>query len=154
MNSSMPRLKVMQMPEIKIKYLRGVESIEMFKNGDWVDLRAAEDIKYNSGSFFMIPLGVAMQLPEGYEAIVAPRSSTFKKYGIIMVNSVGVIDESYCGNNDEWQFPAYAVYGGMIHKNERICQFRIIKHQPKLHLIPVEDLGNEDRGGFGSSGSI
>lgn len=139
---------------IKIKYLRGVQEIERFDGGDWIDLRAAEDINMESGEFKMIPLGVAMELPEGYEALVVPRSSTFKKYGIILANSIGIIDESYKGDNDEWHFPAIALRGTHIRKNERICQFRIIRHQPLIHLQEVESLGNADRGGFGSTGRM
>lgn len=139
---------------IKVKYLRGVEPIERFNTGDWIDLRAAEDIHLLSGEFEMIPLGVAMELPQGYEAIIAPRSSTFKKYGIICVNSIGIVDESYKGDNDEWHFPVLAMRNCRIKKNERICQFRIVRHQPLIHLQVVESLGNEDRGGFGSTGSV
>ena len=111
----------------------------------------------------LIPLGVAMQLPKGYFAEIVPRSSTFSKYGIIMTNSVGIIDESYCGDNDEWRFPAMALYPNdfrngktccFIPKNERIAQFRIVKKQPKIEFIRVEELGNEDRGGIGSTGRI
>ena len=137
---------------IRIKYLHGVKPIEKISVGDWIDLRAAQDMHLFANEFRKIPLGVAMQLPEGYEAIMAPRSSTFSKYGIIMTNSIGVIDESYCGDNDEWQFPAYAMLDTFVHKNDRICQFRIIKHQPKVELIAVDSLGNEDRGGFGTTG--
>jgi dUTP pyrophosphatase len=100
----------------------------------------------------MIPLGVAMELPMGYEALVAPRSSTFNKYGIILVNSIGVIDESYHGDGDEWHFLAYAICDTYIPKNERICQFRIIEHQPDVEMVEVETLGNADRGGIGSTG--
>jgi dUTP pyrophosphatase len=102
----------------------------------------------------MIPLGVCMELPNGYEALIAPRSSTFKNLGILMANSVGVVDESYCGDNDEWHFPAIATRDTIVHKNERICQFRIIQHQPLIHLIEVEHLGNADRGGIGSTGRM
>ena len=102
----------------------------------------------------MIPLGVAMELPHGYEALVAPRSSTFKKYGIQLANSVGIIDESYKGDNDEWNFLAYATQDCHIHKNERICQFRIIQHQPLIQLVEVDHLGNDDRGGIGSTGRV
>ena len=137
---------------IKVKYLGGVEKIKQIAVGDWIDLRAAEDVRMKAGEYKMFPLGVAMQLPEGYEALVLPRSSTFKKYGVILVNSMGVIDESYCGDNDEWQFLAYALRDTVIPKNERICQFRIIEHQPKVELIEVESLGNADRGGIGSTG--
>lgn len=141
------------MERILIKYFGDVEHIGKISVGDWIDLRAAEDVHMKAGEYKMFPLGVAMQLPKGYEALVAPRSSTFKKYGIILVNSIGVIDESYCGDNDQWQYPAYAVRDTFIPKNERICQFRIIRHQPEIELIEVEHLGNEDRGGFGSTGT-
>lgn len=142
------------METIRIKYMRGVQKIERFNVGDWIDLRAAEDVMIDSGQFKLIPLGVAMELPQGYEALVAPRSSTFKKLGIILANSIGIIDESYKGDGDEWHFPAYAVKDTFIHKNERICQFRIIKHQPMIRLMEVDHLGNEDRGGIGSTGRM
>ena len=138
--------------QIKVKYTRSVAPIERIKVGDWIDLRAAETVYIDGGEFAMIPLGVAMELPKGYEALVLPRSSTFKNYGILMVNSMGVIDESYCGDNDEWQFPAYATRDTIIQKNERICQFRIIEHQPEIEIVPVDMLGNPDRGGVGSTG--
>lgn len=141
------------MEQIKVKYMRGVHKIERFNVGDWIDLRAAEDISIEEGQFKMIPLGVCMELPNGYEALMAPRSSTFKR-GIIMANSIGIIDESYNGDGDEWHFPAYALKDAVIHKNERICQFRIIQHQPLIHLIEVEHLGNKDRGGIGSTGRM
>lgn len=139
---------------IRIKYLRGVQKIERFNTGDWIDLRCAEDVTMKAGEYRMIPLGVCMELPQGYEALVAPRSSTFKKYGIMLANSVGIIDESYKGDNDEWNFLAYAVRDTVIHKNERICQFRIIEHQPLIMLKEVEVLGNTDRGGIGSTGRV
>lgn len=142
------------MEQIKIKYFRDVQKIEKLEVGDWIDLRAAEDVDMKAGEYKMFPLGVAMQLPKGYEAIVAPRSSTFKKYGIILVNSFGIIDESFCGDNDEWQYLAYAMRDTHIPKNERICQFRIVKHQPEIELIEVEELGNQDRGGIGSTGRM
>ena len=139
---------------IKIKYLKDIQKIERFNVGDWIDLRAAEDVSMKAGEYRMIPLGVAMELPQGYEALVAPRSSTFRKYGILLANSVGIIDEAYRGDNDEWNFLAYAVKDTKIYKNERICQFRIIQHQPLIHLQEVESLGNADRGGIGSTGRI
>ena len=142
------------METIRIKYMRGVQKVERFNVGDWIDLRAAEDISMKVGEFKLIPLGVAMELPEGYEALVAPRSSTFKKLGILMANSIGIIDESYKGDGDEWHFPAYAAKDTFIHKNERICQFRIIQHQPMIHLVEVDHLGNSDRGGIGSTGRV
>lgn len=142
------------MEAIKVRYLRGVKKIERFNCGDWIDLRAAEEVHFAKGEFKMIPLGVCMELPNGYEALIAPRSSTFKSLGIVMANSIGVVDESYCGDNDEWHFPALATKDTVIHKNERICQFRIIQHQPLIHLIEVEHLGNVDRGGIGSTGRM
>lgn len=139
---------------IKIKYLKDIQKIERFNVGDWIDLRAAEDVTMKDGEYRMIPLGVAMELPHGYEALIAPRSSTFKKYGIMPTNSIGIIDETYKGDNDEWNFLAYATRDTKIYKNERICQFRIIQHQPLIHLIEVDTLGNPDRGGIGSTGKI
>ncbi len=141
------------MEKIRVKYFTDIEKIKKCNVGDWVDLRAAEDVHMKAGEFRMFPLGVAMQLPKGYEAIVAPRSSTYKKYGVILVNSIGIIDESYCGDNDQWQFLAYAMRDTFIPKNDRICQFRIIKHQPDLEFEEVKFLDNEDRGGIGSTGT-
>ena len=139
---------------IKVKYLKDIQKIERFNVGDWIDLRAAETVVMKAGEYRMIPLGVAMELPKGYEALVAPRSSTFRKYGILLANSVGIIDEAYKGDGDEWNFLAYATKDTKIRKNERICQFRIIQHQPLIHLQEVESLGNADRGGIGSTGRI
>jgi dUTP pyrophosphatase len=140
--------------EIKIKYLTDIEKIQHIKKGDWIDLRAAEDVVMYAGESKLIPLGIAMELPEGYEAIMAPRSSTFRKYNIIMTNSIGVVDESYCGDEDQWHFPAYALKYCKIQKNERICQFRIIEHQPEFSFKEVDSLGNENRGGLGSTGRM
>ena len=137
---------------IQIKYHTDIEKVEKISKGDWVDLRAADDIMLHAGEFALIPLGVSIKLPEGYEALLAPRSSTFKRYGIIQTNSVGVIDESYCGDNDQWMMPVFATKAIQIRKNDRICQFRIIKHQPELVFDEVETLGSESRGGFGSTG--
>lgn len=138
---------------ILIKYIRtGLDKIEYIQTGDWIDLRIAEDVTLKAGEFKLIPLGVAMMLPKGYEALVIPRSSTFKKYGIIQANSIGLIDESYCGNNDEWHFPAYATRNISIAKNTRICQFRIIEHQPPVRIVEVTELSEINRGGFGSTG--
>lgn len=142
------------MEMIRIRYIRDIDKIGIIPMGDWVDLRAAETVTMKAGEYQLIPLGVAMELPNGYEAIVAPRSSTFRKYGIILANSIGVIDEAYKGDNDEWQFLAYAIRDTVIPKNERICQFRIIEHQPKLFFAEVESLGNADRGGIGSTGRV
>ena len=138
--------------EIKIKYFNDVQEIEALEVGDWIDLRSAESVDIKAGEYKLIRLGVAMELPEGYEALVAPRSSTFKNYGILLANSLGIIDESYKGNNDEWKFLAYATRDTHVEKNDRICQFRIIEHQPKIKLTKVESLGNADRGGIGTTG--
>ena len=138
--------------EIKIKYFNDVQEIEALEVGDWIDLRSAESVDIKAGECKLIRLGVAMELPEGYEALVAPRSSTFKNYGILLANSLGVIDESSEGDNDEWKFLAYATRDTHVEKNDRICQFRIIEHQPKIKLTKVESLGNADRGGIGSTG--
>lgn len=148
--------------EIKIKYKDGVEEIKQAHAGEWYDLRAAYDVFIPHGEYKKIDLGVAMELPEGYEAHVVPRSSTFEKYGIILANSFGVIDNKYCGDNDFWSFPALCIkqktfengrFGSKIYKNDRICQFRIMPQQPEITFKKVDHLGNDDRGGFGSSGT-
>ena len=136
----------------KIKYLRDIKPIEKISQGDWIDLRCAVDIMLDKDEEAIIPLGIAMQLPEGYEAHIVPRSSTYKKWGIIQTNSVGIIDETYCGDNDEWCMAVKALRLTHIHKNDRICQFRIVEHQPILILEEVKTLGNPDRKGFGSTG--
>lgn len=153
--------------EIKIKYHADIAKIEKITVGDWFDLRAAKDVFIPVGEYKLIPLGVSMELPEGYEAHIVPRSSTFMRYGIIMVNSMGVIDNAYCGNTDIWQFPAYCLYptargkssrqgenlGAYIRKNDRICQFRIMKVQPDdIDFVEVQRLEGKDRGGLGSTG--
>ena len=137
---------------IKVKYFTDIEPLQKIAVGDYIDLRAAEDIHMEKGQYKAIPLGVAMELPKGYEAIVVPRSSTFKHYGLLMTNSIGVIDNSYSGDNDQWHFPAYAVHDTYIKKGERICQFRIIENQPEIEFETVEHLGGKSRGGFGSTG--
>lgn len=145
--------ELMEVKTIKIKYVKGgMEKIKQIEGGDWIDLRTAEDVHLEPNEFKLIPLGVAMALPVNHEALVIPRSSTFKKYGIIQANSIGLIDETYCGNNDEWQFPAYATRAVDIPKNTRICQFRIFKHQPTVALVEAEYLSDTNRGGFGSTG--
>ena len=139
--------------KVKVKYLRDIPHIQKFTNGDWVDLCAGEDVHIEHGEFKLIPLGVAMQLPLGFEAIVAPRSSLFKKHGLIQTNGIGIIDESYNGDGDEWKFPAYNLGESVdIPKGTRICQFRLLPHQPAFALNEVDILGNTDRGGFGSTG--
>lgn len=140
------------MEEIKIKYFTDIDPVEKSDKGDWYDLRAAEDVELKKGDYYLIRLGVGMILPEGYEALVVPRSSTPKNFGIILANSIGVIDETYSGDGDEWKFPAIAIRDTVIHKNERICQFRIFRHCPKLVFEAVDHLNDQDRGGIGSTG--
>ncbi|MDE7187537.1 MAG: dUTP diphosphatase [Lachnospiraceae bacterium] len=142
------------METIKIKYFTDKIDKLTYIDGksDWVDLRAAENISLKKGEFRLIPLGVAMELPKGYEAHVVPRSSTFKNFGIIQTNHQGVIDGSYCGNNDQWFMPVYALRDTKIHINDRICQFRIVENQPKLLFEEVTQLDHADRGGHGSTG--
>ena len=141
------------METIQIKYfVKDIEKVSKIDKGDWIDLRAAETVEMKAGEFKLIPLGIGMILPAGYEAHLAPRSSTYKNFGIIQTNSVAVIDESYCGDNDQWRYPAYALRDTVIHKNDRICQFRIMKKQPEIEFIEVDALKDTDRGGFGSTG--
>lgn len=142
----------MEVETIKIKYHNDIRPLEILDNGDWIDLRAAEDVNLEKGDFRLISLGVSMKLPEGYEAHIVPRSSTFKHWGIIQANHMGVIDNSYCGDNDIWKFPAIATRDAVIYKNDRICQFRIMRKQPCVRFDTVEHLNGPDRGGFGSSG--
>ena len=142
------------MPSIRIKYFTDKIDKLTYVDGksDWIDLRASEDVELKAGEFKLIPLGVAMELPKGYEAHLVPRSSRFKNYGILQTNSCGIIDCSYCGDEDMWRMPVYATRDTVIHQNDRICQFRIVENQPKITFDEVESLGNADRGGFGSTG--
>ena len=146
---------------IRVKYFNGQQPIEIKANGNWIDLRANEDVFVPKGEARKIPLGIAMELPEGYEAHLLPRSSTFKNFGLIQTNGQGIIDTSYCGDNDEWGMNAFCLHpmtmingleGTMVHKGDRICQFRIMESQPEIIFETVETLGNADRGGFGSTG--
>lgn len=146
MNSYTIKIKYFTDEIDKIDYVGGAEK------SDWIDLRAAIDVEMKKGDFKLIPLGVAMKLPDGYEAHVVPRSSTYKNFGVIQTNHMGVIDNSYCGDNDQWYFPAEARRDTVIHKNDRICQFRIMKKQPSLCFETVEKLDGTDRGGIGSTG--
>ena len=141
--------------KIRIKYFTDKIDRLCYTDGksDWMDLRAARDVELKAGEFALIPLGVAMELPKGYEAHVVPRSSTFKNFGVIQTNHMGVIDETYCGDNDQWFFPAYALRDTVIHVNDRICQFRIMEHQPSFSFEETDCLGNQDRGGHGSTGT-
>ena len=143
------------METIKIKYF--TDKIEKLcyiaGNSDWIDLRVAEAVVMKKGEFRLIRLGVAMELPQGYEAHVVPRSSTYKNFGLIQTNHMGVIDESYKGDADEWKWPALAMRDTEVHVGDRLCQFRIMKHQPQINFLEVDSLENEDRGGFGTSGT-
>ena len=143
------------METIRIRYVSDkIEKLAYIENkSDWIDLRAAEDVVMKQGEFRLISLGVAMELPAGYEAHMVPRSSTYKNFGIIQANSMGIIDGSYCGDNDIWRFPAIAMRDTQIHVGDRICQFRIMKNQPTLVFEEVEHLEGADRGGFGSTGT-
>lgn len=140
--------------KIKVRYHADIHPLEQTDKGDWIDLRAAEDVELAAGESRCISLGVSMKLPEGYEALVIPRSSTFKHWGIIQTNHIGLIDNSYCGDNDVWMFPALATRDVLIEKNSRICQFRIQKKMEKLSFDTVDKMEDEDRGGFGSSGKM
>ena len=140
------------MEKVKVN-THGNKMPEAIENGDWIDLRSAETVTMEAGEYRLISLGISMKLPEGYEAHVLPRSSTFKKWGILLVNGMGIIDNSYCGDNDVWGFPALAMRKTTIYEGDRICQFRIVKKQPDIEFIKVEKLGEKDRGGFGSTGT-
>lgn len=120
--------------------------------GDWIDLAVAKTYTLKAGEFELLDLGVSMKLPKGCEALVIPRSSTFMRYGVLQANSVGLIDESYCGQNDIWKFPALAMRDTTITAGTRICQFRIIPHQPSLMIMECAKFDGDDRGGFGSTG--
>ena len=142
------------MEDIKVKYFTNDidELCYVAGKSDWIDLHLAEEVTLKAGEFRLLPLGVAIALPEGYEAHIVPRSSTFKNYGILQTNSMGVVDCSYCGDNDQWRMPVYATRDVTIEKNARICQFRIMQNQPPLRFTRVERLDGPDRGGFGSTG--
>lgn len=140
--------------ELKVKYFdKEIEKIAKIQKGDWIDLRAAETIELKKGEFKLIALGVGMILPDGYEAHIVPRSSTYKNFGILQTNHHGIIDNSYSGDNDQWRFPALAMRDTIIKKGDRICQFRIMERQPKFDIVEVEHLNDTDRGGFGSTGT-
>ncbi|MCQ2421485.1 MAG: deoxyuridine 5'-triphosphate nucleotidohydrolase [Lachnospiraceae bacterium] len=131
----------------KIEKLRYVDGVS-----DWIDLRSAEDVDLKAGEFRLIRLGIAVMLPEGYEAHIVPRSSTYKNFGIIQTNHMGVVDHSYCGDEDEWRFPVLAMRDTHISVNDRICQFRVMENQPQLVFEEVEHLSAKSRGGFGTTG--
>lgn len=138
---------------IKIKYHTKFDKpIQAIEIGDWIDLKSAVTYEYKKGDFFLVNLGVSMELPKGYEALLAPRSSTFKKYGLIVSNSIGIIDNLYHSDDDVWMLPVYALRDGRVEKNDRVAQFRILENQPKIEFEVVEHLNNKPRGGFGSTG--
>ena len=139
--------------EIKIKYFdKEIDKLEKIAKGDLIDLRSAETVEMKAGEYRLIKLGIGIKLPSGWESHVYPRSSTFKNFGIILANSVGIIDNSYCGDDDQWCFPAIALRDTVIHKNDRICQFRIMENQPKLEFVEVDKLDDVSRNGIGSTG--
>lgn len=137
---------------IKIKYHTDIIPIEQKENSDWIDLRSAEDVELKTGDFKLISLGVSMKLPNNHEAHIVPRSSTFKNWGIIQTNGMGVVDNSYCGDNDIWMMPVLAMKDTKINKNDRICQFRLFSNQGTISLEKVEFLSENSRNGFGSTG--
>ncbi len=139
---------------IRIRYISDeIEHLTYVEGkSDWIDLRCARETVMKAGEWKLIPLGVAMQLPEGYEAHIVPRSSTYKNFGLIQSNHMGVVDNSYCGDGDEWKWPALAVRDTVIHVNDRICQFRIMRNQPQIVFEETDHLPGNDRGGFGSTG--
>lgn len=138
---------------IRVKYfVKGLEPLEKISVGDWIDLRAGETVSLKKGDYYLIRLGVGMILPAGWEALVLPRSSTPQNFGIVVANSMGVIDNDYCGDGDEWRFPAIAVRDTTIRKGDRIAQFRIMENQPKLYFDTVSNLKANNRGGIGSTG--
>ena len=137
---------------IQVRYHADIPPLEKLPQGDWIDLRAAETVEMKAGEYRLISLGVSMRLPAGYEAHVAPRSSTFKRWGILATNGVGVIDESYCGDGDVWHLSALAMRDTRIEKGDRICQFRIVPKMPPVTLETVAVLTAPDRGGIGSTG--
>lgn len=147
-NSADPDMRV-----IRVQYLNdSVKRLSIEKKGDWIDMYAAETVELKQGEHKLIHLGVAMKLPEGYEAHLVPRSSTFKKWGIIQANHVGIIDNSYSGPEDWWRMSVIAMRDTVINKDDKICQFRIVERQPRIHFVEGK-MTDPSRGGFGSTGS-
>ena len=149
--------QMLEMPKILVRYHddydgEPLQKLEKIVVGDWIDLRAAKDVHLQKGEFTIIPLGVSMKLPDGYEAHIVPRSSTYKKWKILQTNHMGVIDNSYSGDNDIWGMPVIAMEETTVKKNDRICQFRIMKRMPTVTIVEVDKLEGADRGGFGSTG--
>lgn len=147
--------------KIRIKYFEGSTKLKKIVKGNWIDVYSNKDIFVEEGNRAMIPLGFALELPNGWEGHLAPRSSTFKTWGIIQTNSVGVVDDTYIGDNDQWHMPVYCLQGNeysegkkgtWIKIGDKIGQFRIMEVMPEIEFEEVESFGNEDRGGFGSTG--
>ncbi|EHK2326991.1 deoxyuridine 5'-triphosphate nucleotidohydrolase [Clostridium perfringens] len=151
---------------IRIKYFDKATKLKKITKGNWIDVYANKDVFVKCGERAMVPLGFALELPEGWEGHLAPRSSTFKTWGIIQTNSVGVVDDTYIGDNDQWHMPVYClqgkdlesengqeIKGTWIRKGDKIGQFRIMEVMPEIEFEEVESFGNEDRGGFGTTGT-
>lgn len=151
--------------KIRIKYFEESTKLKKIAKGNWIDVYANKDVFVKVNERAMIPLGFALELPRGWEAHLAPRSSTFKTWGIIQTNSVGVVDDTYIGDNDQWHMPVYClegkgtelidgeeIKGTWIRKGDKIAQFRIMEVMPEIEFDEVESFGNSDRGGFGSTG--
>lgn len=143
--------------KMKIKYFEGATKLKKISKGNWIDVYASKDVFVTLNERAMIPLGFALELPKGWEGHLAPRSSTFKTWGIIQTNSVGVVDDTYIGDNDQWHMPVYCLDsknegGTWIKKGDKIGQFRIMEVMPEIEFEEVEVFNNSDRGGFGSTG--
>ncbi|MBI6038030.1 dUTP diphosphatase [Clostridium perfringens] len=151
---------------IRIKYFDKATKLKKITKGNWIDVYANKDVFVKCGERAMVPLGFALELPEGWEGHLAPRSSTFKTWGIIQTNSVGVVDDTYIGDNDQWHMPVYClqgkdlesedgeeIKGTWIRKGDKIGQFRIMEVMPEIEFEEVDSFGNEDRGGFGTTGT-
>lgn len=137
---------------ILVKRVGDVPLPERIAVGDWIDLCNSEDVTMSTFDSTPIPLGVCMKLPEGYEAHLLPRGSTYKNFGILQTNGMGIIDESYCGDNDQWFMPVVALRDTVIPKGSRICQFRIMPKREKVKFVETFQMKDKDRGGYGSTG--
>lgn len=140
--------------KLKIKYhVKELEKLRYIDGkSDWIDLRVAENVSMKQGEYRLISMGISVEIPKGYEMLIVPRSSAYKNFGILQTNAMGVVDESFCGDNDIIHMPILAMRDTEIHINDRIGQFRLMLHQPEVHFIEVDHLDNEDRGGLGTTG--
>ena len=140
--------------KLKIKYhVKELEKLRYIDGkSDWIDLRVAENVSMKQGEYRLISMGISVEIPKGYEMLIVPRSSAYKNFGILQTNAMGVVDESFRGDNDIIHMPILAMRDTEIHINDRIGQFRLMPHQPEVHFIEVDHLDNEDRGGFGTTG--